>query len=115
MIIVQTQEESIEIDEEKSVIMNILSDKYSRLILAAASKMPRSASELSSECRIPMSTTYRKVQKLYNCKLLMMVGKINDDGKKIMLYKNKIRSLTLNLGARDNSQTRPRSIIVGNE
>lgn len=89
MIIVQAQEESIKIDAEKSIIMNILSDKYSRLILAATSKLPRSASELSSECRIPMSTTYRKVQKLYNCKLLMMIGRISDDGKKIMLYKNR--------------------------
>lgn len=89
MIIMKAQEESIKIDAEKSIVMNILSDKYSRLILAATLKMPKSASDLSSECRIPMSTTYRKVQKLHNCKLLLIIGKISDDGKKVMLYKNR--------------------------
>jgi hypothetical protein len=77
----------------KDVLLRILADKYSRAILDATMDSPKSAIELSAECKIPISTAYRRVQELHDNKLLGISGSINDDGKKYFLYKSKIKSI----------------------
>jgi hypothetical protein len=80
-------------EEVKDVLLRILADKYSRAILDATMGSPKSAIELSAECKIPISTAYRRVQELHDNKLLGISGSINDDGKKYFLYKSKIKSI----------------------
>ena len=80
-------------EEMKDVLLRILADKYSRAILDATMDSPKSAIELSAECKIPISTAYRRVQELHDNKLLGISGSINDDGKKYFLYKSKIKSI----------------------
>ena len=77
----------------KDVMLRILADKYSRAILDATMDSPKSANDLSAECKIPISTAYRRVQELHDNKLLGISGSINDDGKKYFLYKSKIKSI----------------------
>jgi len=84
----QVQEETT-----KDVLLRILADKYSRAILESTMDSPKSAIELSAECKIPISTAYRRVQELHDQKLLGISGSINDDGKKYFLYKSKIKSI----------------------
>src|SRR3990172_11885164 len=84
----QVQEETT-----KDVLLRILADKYSRAILESTMDSPKSAIELSAECKIPISTAYRRVQELHDQKLLGISGSINDDGKKFFLYKSKIKSI----------------------
>lgn len=78
----------------KDAYLEIMADKYSRGILEATMEMPKSAIDLSNECRIPISTAYRRVQLLYGHKLLGISGSINQDGKKYFLYKSKVKSVT---------------------
>ena len=80
-------------EEMKDVLLRILADKYSRAILNATMDSPKSAIDLSVECKIPISTAYRRVQELHDNKLLGISGSINDDGKKYFLYKSKIKSI----------------------
>lgn len=82
------QEEAI-----KDALLDVLADKYSRAILESTLEMPKSTIDLSSECRIPISTTYRRVQLLHEHKLLGISGSISQDGKKYFLYKSKIKSI----------------------
>ena len=80
-------------EEMKDVLLRILADKYSRAILNATMDSPKSAIDLSVECKIPISTAYRRVQELHDNKLLGISGSIIDDGKKYFLYKSKIKSI----------------------
>jgi hypothetical protein len=77
----------------KEAYLEIIADKYSRSILEATMDMPKSAIDLSSECGIPISTAYRRVQLLHTHKLLGISGSINRDGKKYFLYKSRVKSI----------------------
>ena len=77
----------------KDALLQILADKYSRIILESTMGRPKSAIDLSNECGIPISTAYRRVQRLHSHKLLGISGSISQDGKKYFLYKSKIRSI----------------------
>ena len=77
----------------KDVLLEIMADKYSRAILESTMDVSKSALELSSDCGIPISTAYRRVQQLHTHKLLGISGSINEDGKKYFLYKSKVKSI----------------------
>jgi len=83
-------------DDKKQVILEILADKYCKQILNNTLEKPKSAIEISHEKKIPISTVYRRLQTLYDAKLLAISGSINDDGKKYFLYKSRVKSISLN-------------------
>lgn len=91
--LIQTQK--IMDDERKQVILEILADKYCKQILHNTLEKPKSAMEISSEKKIPISTVYRRLQTLYDAKLLAISGSINQDGKKYFLYKSRVKSISL--------------------
>ena len=87
------QGKSVQESYTKDVYLEILADKYSRSILEATMEMPKSAIDISSECGIPISTAYRRVQLLHKHNLLRISGSINKDGKKYFLYKSRVKSI----------------------
>ena len=87
------QGKPVQEETTKDVLLGILADKYSRAILESTMDLPKSAIELSADCKIPISTAYRRVQELHDQKLLGISGSINDDGKKYFLYKSKVKSI----------------------
>ncbi len=87
------QKRKIEDDERKDAILEILADKYCRNIIEMTIEEPKSAMDIAADSKIPISTVYRRLQTLYDCKLVKISGMISDDGKKFFLYKSKIRSL----------------------
>ena len=90
---VQLHGKLVQEETTKDVLLGILADRYSRAILESTMDSPKSAIELSADCKIPISTAYRRVQELHDNKLLGISGSINDDGKKYFLYKSKIKSI----------------------
>jgi hypothetical protein len=90
---VQLQGKPVQEETTKDVLLRILADRYSRAILESTMDSSKSAIELSADCKIPISTAYRRVQELHDNKLLGISGSINDDGKKYFLYKSKIKSI----------------------
>lgn len=83
----------IDEDSRKDAILEVMSDKYCRLILQNTMDEPRSAMRISAETRIPISTVYRRLQTLHDNKLLGITGSISDDGKKYFLYKSKVKAI----------------------
>lgn len=79
--------------EDASKILWILSDSYCRTILQSIKYAPKSCMEISAECRIPISTVYRRTQYLHDQKLVHTSGSISDDGKKYFLYKSRVKSV----------------------
>lgn len=83
----------VEDSEKKDSTVKILADVYCRKILDSVIYKPKSAIEISYECKIPISTVYRRIQILHDNKLLLTSGAISEDGKKLFLYKSKIRGI----------------------
>jgi len=81
-------------EEQKSKILEIISDQYCRKILSTIQEAHKSPIEISEETKIPISTVYRRLQSLHDAKLLKISGTINEDGKKSFLYKSKIKSIS---------------------
>ncbi|HET8719894.1 MAG TPA: ArsR family transcriptional regulator [Candidatus Nitrosotenuis sp.] len=90
---IQVEGKKIE-DERKDVLLGIISDKYCRSIIEATITGPKSAIEISTETKIPISTVYRRLQTLFDSKLLGISGSITAEGKKHFLYKSKIKAIT---------------------
>jgi predicted transcriptional regulator len=55
---------------------------------------PKAAIEISAETKIPISTVYRRLQTLYDNKLLGISGSITEEGKKHFLYKSRVKAIT---------------------
>ncbi|BDQ30811.1 hypothetical protein NZNM25_13660 [Nitrosopumilus zosterae] len=83
----------IEEPERKEVFLEILSDKYCRLILDSIMNISKSAIEISREKKIPLSTVYRRIQQLHDSHMIRTSGIITDEGKRLFLYKSKIKEV----------------------
>ena len=83
----------IDEDEAKEKILSILSDKYCRSILKTIIYKPKSPVEITDETKIPISTVYRRIQILEENNLLSSSGIISKDGKRVFLYKSKIKGI----------------------
>jgi len=83
----------IEEPERKESFLEVLSDKYCRSILEAIMDSPKSAIEISREKSIPLSTVYRRIQLLHDSKMIQTSGVITDEGKRLFLYKSKIKAV----------------------
>ncbi len=91
----QVLQTPFKVEEEllKDNLLEIISDKYCRGILSAIMCKPKSAMEISAECKIPISTVYRRIQMLHDAKMLYTSGSISGDGKKFFLYKSKVKEI----------------------
>ena len=83
----------IEEPERKESFLEILSDKYCRSILESIMETPKSAIEVSREKIIPLSTVYRRIQQLHDLKMIRTSGVITEEGKRLFLYKSKIKEV----------------------
>lgn len=83
----------VEESEKKESILEILSDKYCRAILESTMDKPKSAIEITADANIPMSTVYRRIQTLVDNNLLKTSGIITEDGKRLFLYKSKVKGI----------------------
>lgn len=75
-------------DDNNKETHEILSDEANRRILESIMTTPKSTSQLCVECNIPISTAYRKMQKLSDHKMIRKIGTINESGKREILYKS---------------------------
>jgi len=88
----------IEEDIANEDILSIVADKYCRAILEAIMDKPKSVTEIAAETKTPISTVYRRIQTLHDNKLIRTSGTITDDGKKLFLYKSKIKGINSKFG-----------------
>ena len=83
----------------RKAILKALSDEYSRTIMNFTIEQPKSVVDIVRECKIPMTTAYRRVHELEENKILKVTGSIvTDDGKKYFLYQNRLKSIYVIFG-----------------
>ncbi len=80
-------------DNKEKMILNVLGDDYCVTILKVVKEIPKSAIELGHETKIPVSTIYRRIQSLHDLGLLLVSGTITNEGKRVFLYKSKVKSI----------------------
>jgi len=87
-------------------VIEALADAQSRVILFSIIKQGKTATELSEEHRIPLSSVYKKISDLEDI-ALVKVDKwmISDNGKKFKIYKSRISKA-------DVSIKKPEPIII---
>ena len=89
-------------DAAKDMVLKALADEYSRIILLSTIEMAKSATELSVEKNLPISTVYRRLHELQEAKLVAIERSVvTEDGKKFDLYRSTVGgvSVSFNLGA----------------
>ncbi|WP_126662739.1 ArsR/SmtB family transcription factor [Haloterrigena salifodinae] len=72
---------------DAGAVLGALDDDACRAILEATSEESLTATELSEQCDIPMSTAYRKVEKLTEAELVEERVRINTSGKHATEYR----------------------------
>ena len=82
---------------QMSDLFGALEDEDCRALLQAAAGDARSASELSEECDLPLSTTYRKVDKLADVGLLAERLRLCSSGKHTSEYALNIADMHISL------------------
>lgn len=92
----QTALNGIPIDREEKIeeILQIMADKYSRVLLRITQDCPKSALRISEETGIPISTVYRRVQKLQDVGVVRVSGEVTLEGKKRFLYQSKVKAIS---------------------
>jgi DNA-binding transcriptional ArsR family regulator len=85
-------------------VLNALADDAARRIIAALAE-PKTASDLSEECDIPLSTTYRKLEKLTDASLLEESTDIRRDGQHTTRYSVSFESVTVSVDEADGDRS----------
>ena len=80
-------------------LLQELGDRISHAIILSTIDIPKTAQQISLENSLPLSSTYKKIRRLLAMKLLCIDNiHIDDNGKKIICYKSKIKSMEFHLG-----------------
>jgi len=81
-------------------ILHELADRVACRIIISTIGSAKTVSQIRQENKLPLSSIYKKVQKLANADLLS-IEKINIDsnGRKILYYRSRVSSIELNLNS----------------
>lgn len=78
-------------------LLELLGERRVRQILAATSREPRSAKELSDECDVALSTIYRRTEDMLEQNLLVEQTEIESDGSHHSVYKANVDHLDIEI------------------
>lgn len=75
-------------DDERTIeqILNTIGDEHARTVLAAISREPRSAKELSGACDLSLPTIYRRLELLQEHDLVTERTVVAEDGNHYNVY-----------------------------
>lgn len=79
---------------DAEVILNVLDDEVNQTIIEKLDE-PMTASEIAEVCDIPVSTTYRKLDRLTDASLLATGTEVRADGHHTTTYRVDFRAITL--------------------
>lgn len=83
---------------DPQAVLAALEDDACRAILEATSEESLTATELSEQCEIPMSTAYRKVEMLTEADLVEERVRINTSGKHATEYRKCFDDVVVSVG-----------------
>jgi len=102
---------TIEDEITANAIYKILGDKYSRRILESLIESPKSALDVSNECKISLTLSYKKLKNLKKYDLIQQSYSVIVDGRKYAIYKSKAHPIMILLNHKHPSQT----IVIDSE
>ena len=86
--------ESDQQDDYALELLHELLDNISYRIILSTIESARSVGEISSQNKIPLSSTYKKIKRLTKHGLIYVARiEIDDSGKKIVFYKSKVKKM----------------------
>jgi DNA-binding transcriptional MocR family regulator len=84
-------------EPRSEAVLELLGEKRVRQILAATSREPLSAKELSEECDVARSTIYRRVEELIDRDLLVERTQLEADGSHHSVYEANVDHLDIGI------------------
>ncbi len=84
-------------DPDPADVFALLDDEYARSILAATSQQPMTATELSEQCEMSLSTVYRRTDTLEETGLLETQTELDTQGNHRDRYRARLQRLTVEL------------------
>jgi predicted transcriptional regulator len=84
-------------DETRDGLLELLGEELVRQILAASSREPMSAKELSDTCDVAPSTIYRRVEDMIDSDLLVERTQIEADGSHHSVYEANVDHLDIEI------------------
>ncbi|MCU4719503.1 ArsR/SmtB family transcription factor [Halapricum hydrolyticum] len=84
-------------DAPSDDLLALLGERRVREILAATSREPMSAKELSEECDVALSTIYRRVEDMIDQGLLVERTQIEPDGSHHSVYEANVDHLSVDI------------------
>ncbi|WP_128904562.1 ArsR/SmtB family transcription factor [Halorubrum amylolyticum] len=84
-------------------VLDALADDDARRIVSALAE-PKTASDISEECDIPLSTTYRKLELLTEASLLSESTDIRRDGQHTTRYSVSFETVTVSIDEEDDRE-----------
>jgi hypothetical protein len=74
--------------------LQVLADVVSHKIILSTIDIAKTAQQIALENKLPVSSTYKKIRRLYQMDMLCIDKvSIDETGKKVLFYKSKIKSL----------------------
>jgi predicted transcriptional regulator len=84
-------------DDSDDELLELLGQRRVRQVLAATSREPMSAKELSDECDVALSTIYRRVEDMVDHDLLVERTQIEPDGSHHSVFATNIDHLDVDI------------------
>lgn len=81
---------------DPSAVLELLSDPDCQAILAATGR-PKTAAELREACDMPLSTVYRKLERLSDAALLEETRRLRDHGNHPVQYRRRLDGLHVSI------------------
>ncbi len=78
-------------------VFALLDDEYARAILAALSHQPMTATTLSDQCKMSLTTVYRRLSLLEQCGLIVSETVVDADGHHEERYRTEFEELRVRL------------------
>lgn len=101
-------------DEQSSKsLLKVIGSDNARKILKSISEHSMSASQISKDCNIPLTKTYRWIKKLQNLKLIQTSGIISKENRRVRSYKSLIKIIIFN--ASDVNDSKVNVLGIGNK
>ncbi len=84
--------------DDASEIFQELADKISQKVVMSTITIAKPAQQIALENSLPLSSTYKKIRKLCEMKIISVDRiEIHDGGRKVFFYKSKVRSCQFHL------------------
>ena len=93
-----TRHSGIQSEDVVQTVLDVLDDADCRQILETTADDPMTASELSTECGLPLSTTYRKLDMLTEAGFLAERTRVRLSGKHTSEYSRIFEGVTISSG-----------------